>query len=57
VLGDQPVAVVRLVHREQGLIVAAGNPLGLGGIEDLTRPGVALCQPPAWDGDARAARP
>jgi PBP superfamily domain len=41
VLGDQPVAVVRLVHCEQGLIVAAGNPLGLGGIEDLTRPGGA----------------
>ena len=37
VLGDRPVAVVRLVHREQGLIVAAGNPLGLEGIEDLTR--------------------
>jgi putative molybdopterin biosynthesis protein len=31
------VAVVRLVHREQGLIVAPGNPLGLAGIEDLTR--------------------
>ena len=29
--------MVRLVHRDQGLIVAAGNPLGLGGIEDLTR--------------------
>ena len=40
VLGDRPVAVVRLVHREQGLIVAAGNPLGLSGIEDLTRPGL-----------------
>ena len=34
------VAVVRLVHREQGLMVAPGNPLRLGGIEDLTRPGV-----------------
>jgi putative molybdopterin biosynthesis protein len=40
VLGDRPVAVVRLVHREQGLIVAAGNPLGLRGIEDLVRPGL-----------------
>jgi putative molybdopterin biosynthesis protein len=40
VLGDRPVAVVRLVHREQGLIVADGNPLGLSGIEDLTRPGL-----------------
>ena len=34
------VAVVRLVHRDQGLMVAPGNPLGLAGIEDLTRPGV-----------------
>jgi putative molybdopterin biosynthesis protein len=40
VLGDRPVAVVRLVHREQGLIVAPGNPLGLRGIEDLVRPGL-----------------
>ena len=32
------VAVVRLVHREQGLIVAPGNPLGLSGIDDLARP-------------------
>jgi putative molybdopterin biosynthesis protein len=30
-------AVVRLVHREQGLIVAPGNPLGVTGIEDLPR--------------------
>jgi putative molybdopterin biosynthesis protein len=34
------VAVVRLVHREQGLLVAPGNPLGLRGVEDLARPGV-----------------
>ena len=40
VLGEQDIAVVRLVHREQGLIVARGNPLGLGGIDDLARPGV-----------------
>ncbi|MFR9800933.1 molybdopterin biosynthesis protein [Pseudonocardia sp. RS010] len=37
---DADVAVVRLVHRQQGLIVALGNPLGLTGIGDLTRPGV-----------------
>jgi len=30
----EPV-VIRLAHREQGLIVAPGNPLGIGGIEDL----------------------
>ncbi len=41
VLGpDADVAVIRLVHRDQGLIVAPGNPLGLTGISDLTRPGV-----------------
>src|SRR5580693_35319 len=34
------VAIVRLVHRDQGLLVAAGNPLGIGGIGDLTRPGL-----------------
>jgi putative molybdopterin biosynthesis protein len=35
--GDE-VAVVRLVHRQQGLIVAPGNPLGLTGIDDLAKP-------------------
>ncbi|HEV2873706.1 MAG TPA: molybdopterin biosynthesis protein [Thermoleophilaceae bacterium] len=34
------LAVVRLTHREQGLIVAPGNPLGLAAIHDLTRPGL-----------------
>ena len=34
------VSVVRLVQRDQGLMVAPGNPLGLTGIGDLTRPGV-----------------
>ena len=33
-------AVIRLAHRDQGLIVAPGNPLGLSGIEDLVRPGL-----------------
>jgi putative molybdopterin biosynthesis protein len=32
------LAVVRLVHRDQGLLVARGNPLGLTGLADLTRP-------------------
>jgi putative molybdopterin biosynthesis protein len=40
VLGDRDVAVIRLVHRDQGLIVAPGNPLELETIEDLARPGV-----------------
>jgi putative molybdopterin biosynthesis protein len=40
ILGATEVAVVRLLHRDQGLMVAAGNPRGLGGIDDLPRPGV-----------------
>ncbi|HET7016813.1 MAG TPA: molybdopterin biosynthesis protein [Streptosporangiaceae bacterium] len=34
------LAVVRLVHRSQGLIVAAGNPLGISGLPDLCRLGI-----------------
>ncbi|HEX6467944.1 MAG TPA: molybdopterin biosynthesis protein [Streptosporangiaceae bacterium] len=34
------VAVIRLVHRDQGLIVAPGNPYELAKIDDLTRPGL-----------------
>ena len=38
-LGDGPeIAVIRLVHRDQGLMVRRGNPAGIAGIEDLTRP-------------------
>ncbi|WP_214401080.1 molybdopterin biosynthesis protein [Pseudonocardia lacus] len=37
---DADLAVVRLVHRDQGLLVPPGNPLGLTGIADLTRPGL-----------------
>jgi len=33
-------AVIRLVHRTQGLIVAPGNPLEIAKIDDLTRPGL-----------------
>jgi molybdopterin molybdotransferase/putative molybdopterin biosynthesis protein len=36
-LAGRGVSVVRLVHREQGLIVRPGNPLGLADIADLTR--------------------
>lgn len=37
---ERELAVVRLVHREQGLLVAPGNPLGLEGVPDLVRPGL-----------------
>jgi putative molybdopterin biosynthesis protein len=40
ILGGYDIAVLRLVRREQGLIVAPGNPLGLAGIDDLRRPGL-----------------
>jgi molybdopterin molybdotransferase/putative molybdopterin biosynthesis protein len=40
VLAGREVAVIRLVHREQGLIVAPGNPRGVAGIDDLARPGL-----------------
>ena len=40
VLAERDVAVVRLVHREQGLLVARGNPLGLAHVSDLARPGL-----------------
>jgi putative molybdopterin biosynthesis protein len=37
-----PVRLVHLVFREQGLMVAPGNPKGISGIEDLTRPDVTF---------------
>ena len=40
VLAGREIAVVRLVHRQQGLLVAPGNPLGLRGVADLGRPGL-----------------
>ena len=40
ILTGRDIAIVRLVHREQGLIVAQGNPLELTGISELTQPGL-----------------
>src|SRR5918994_2105164 len=37
---DQDVAVVRLVHREQGLIVPKGNPENVTGIDDVAQRGL-----------------
>lgn len=36
-LRGEPVAVVTFAHREQGLIVAPGNPLAITGLDDLPR--------------------
>jgi len=41
-LPDTPVRLVTLAHREQGLLVRPGNPKGLRGLADLTRPDVAF---------------
>ena len=34
-MGDRDLAVVRLVHRDQGLLVQPGNPRGITGLSDL----------------------
>ncbi|MPY79074.1 MAG: molybdopterin biosynthesis protein [Actinophytocola sp.] len=34
---DRELAVVRLAHREQGLLVASGNPLDIGGLPDVAK--------------------
>jgi len=39
-LPGRDVSIVRLVHREQGLIVAAGNPTGTTSIEDVAERGL-----------------
>lgn len=39
-LPGKAVVIVTLAHRRQGLLVAPGNPLGLRGLDDLTRPAV-----------------
>lgn len=39
-LGDSPVVLVNLVYRQQGLMVAKGNPRGIHSLEDLAREGI-----------------
>ena len=39
---EEPVMLVNLAHREQGLMVAPGNPKGIRRLRDLVRPGVDL---------------
>ncbi len=38
----QAMALIRLFFRQEGLVVVAGNPLGLRGLADLARPDVRL---------------
>ncbi|MFC1925910.1 molybdopterin biosynthesis protein [Chloroflexota bacterium] len=37
-LSDQDIVIINLVYRDQGLIVARGNPRGITGLEDLASP-------------------
>ena len=39
---DKPVTLVTLAYRQQGLLVAPGNPLGIQGLQDLARPDVTM---------------
>jgi len=39
-LPGEKIMLVNLVHRQQGLIVQPGNPMGIKGLEDLIRPEV-----------------
>jgi putative molybdopterin biosynthesis protein len=39
---NTPVALVTLVHRWQGLMIAGGNPKNIQGIADLTRPDLSF---------------
>lgn len=50
VLPDEPVALVTLAEREQGLLVAPDNPLALQGVADLARPGVRFVNRPRGSG-------
>lgn len=45
-----PVKIVRLVHREQGLIVSPGNPRSIESIGDLTRKGIRFINRQAGSG-------
>ena len=41
-LAQTPVALITLVHRWQGFLVAKGNPKGIQGIRDLARPDISF---------------
>jgi len=50
VLPGEPVDLVTLAEREQGLIVAAGNPLRIGALGDLAQPGIRYVNRPRGAG-------
>jgi len=47
---SRPVVLLTLVHRWQGLMIAKGNPKGIQGMADLTRPDIALINRQAGSG-------
>ena len=49
-LKGMPVSIFHLVLRDQGLIVAKGNPKGIKGIEDLQREGITFVNRQAGSG-------
>lgn len=49
-LSGVEIYLINLVHREQGLIVAPGNPKSIKGLEDLTRDGVSFVNRQAGSG-------
>jgi putative molybdopterin biosynthesis protein len=49
-LPGRAIKLVNLVYRDNGLIVPAGNPKGIRGIEDLTRPDVRFINRQAGSG-------
>jgi molybdate-binding protein/DNA-binding transcriptional regulator YhcF (GntR family) len=50
VLPGEPVDLITLAEREQGLIVATGNPLGIREVGDVARPGVRYVNRPRGAG-------
>lgn len=49
-INSTPVTLVTMVHRWQGFMIAKGNPKGILGISDLTRPDVAIINRQAGSG-------
>ena len=49
-LPGKQVALVTLAHRRLGLMVPAGNPAALRGLEDLARPGLRFVNRQAGSG-------
>lgn len=43
ILPDRKITLINLVYRQQGLIVAKGNPKGIKGLSDLVAKGLSYC--------------